>query len=314
LSEARRHFHLDLNGMLDRAEAAAKVARTRAQRLALSKLLRQIWVRAQRYEGAGEFDKVLKRLYRLAGIARLRFLRRRAHRDVLASPDLAARICDYIRSSGTVLEYLRWLDMLMQHPEQIYPDVNVTLIDSLLRLEAGGWESRRIRTLAASFLSGNATLPGAAECRALAPLLILRFGDRRSLPLLRRCFDDEKSPVSAPVLRAAALVYSSYGDREFAQVRRSASRLLRNHLADVVRLIERLRRSREIPVRYVARLQLRYDSVAQIRYVDMRTLLTVRLLHLARAPVVTRWVSTWKVNALSAAITPYDRRLVNRLI
>ena len=33
LSEARRHFHLDLNGMLDRAEAAAKAAKTRRQQL-----------------------------------------------------------------------------------------------------------------------------------------------------------------------------------------------------------------------------------------------------------------------------------------
>ena len=124
LSEARRHFHLDLNGMLDRAEAAVTAAKIRGQRLSLSRQLRQIWAKAQRFEGVGEFEKVLKRLYRLAGFAHLRFLRRRALRDVLANPELADRVCDYMRCSGTVLEYLRWADLLMQAPEQIYPDVN----------------------------------------------------------------------------------------------------------------------------------------------------------------------------------------------
>jgi hypothetical protein len=104
LAEARRHFHLDLNEMLDRAEATAKAAKTRRDRLRLSRQLRQIWSRAQAHEGTGEFDKVLRRLYRLAGFAHLRFLRRRASRDMLATPGLADRLCDYMRSTGTVLE------------------------------------------------------------------------------------------------------------------------------------------------------------------------------------------------------------------
>ena len=67
LSEARRHFHLDLNEMLDKAEDAAKKAKTRKQRVRLSKMVRQIWARAQPHDDKGEFDKVLRRLYKLAG-------------------------------------------------------------------------------------------------------------------------------------------------------------------------------------------------------------------------------------------------------
>lgn len=70
----------------------------------------------------GEFEKVLRRLYRLAGIARVRFLRRRALVDILTNPGLAERICDYIRSSGTALEYLNFSSAVMAHPEQVYPD------------------------------------------------------------------------------------------------------------------------------------------------------------------------------------------------
>jgi hypothetical protein len=313
LGEARRHFHLDLNGMLDSAEAAAKVAKTHRQRLDLSRQLRRIWSRAQPHKGVGEFDKVLRRLYRLGGFARLRFLRSRALRDVLTDPVLAVRVCDYMRCSGTVLEYLKWVSELMQEEEQIYPDVNVALTDSLLRIEADRFESSKIRLLAAAFLSGNSRVSGAAECKTLAPLLVLRFGDKRSLPLLRRCFDDDKSAVSAPLLRAAAVVYSNYGDTEFGEVRKSASRLMRNHLADVVRLVERIRKYTDVPVRYKARLRPRYDPVAGTQYVDMRALLTARLLQLARAPRVTKWVADWKADVLTQPISAYDKRLVNRL-
>ena len=315
LGEARRHFHLDLNEMLDKADAAAKTAKTGQQRLRLSKQLRQIWSRAQQHEkSGGEFAKVLKRLYKLAGFSRLRFLRRRALRDVLADPSLVERVCDYMRCSGTVLEYLRWANLLMQEEEQIYPDVNVAVIEGLLRLEANKFESTEIRALTVALLSGKSNLPGAVECKALAPLLVLRFADKRSLPLLKRCFGDEKSLASAPQLRAAAVVYASYGDKEFGEVRQSASRLLRNHLADVVRLVERIRKYNDVPLRYKARLKPRYDPVAGTQYVDIRALLTVRLLKLARAKNVVRWVSDWKTNVLAQPVSAYDRWLVGKLL
>ena len=202
----------------------------------------------------------------------------------------------------------------MDHAEQIYPDVNVSLVESLLRLEAGQVESVSIRLIAVSFLSGKNSLPGATECKALAPLLILRFGDKRSLPLLKRCFADRRAVPSAHVLRAGAIVYSSYGATEFTVVRKAASRLLRNHLADVVRLIERIRSYTDVPVRYKARLELRYDAVAGTKFVDMRALLTVRLLHLSKAPKVAKWVNDWKAKALLATVSDYDRRLVKRLL
>jgi hypothetical protein len=55
-------------------------------------------------------------------------------------------------------------------------------------------------------------------------------------------------------------------------------------IADMVRLVERIRKYIDVPVRYKARLKPRYDPLAGTQYVDMRALLTVRLLKLARAP------------------------------
>ena len=202
----------------------------------------------------------------------------------------------------------------MGNDEQIYPDVDVALAEGMLRLEPNKFDARRIRTLATDFLTAKSGTMGAAECKVLAPLLILRFGDRRSLPLLRRCFDDETMLVSAPLLRAGAVTYASYGDSEFARVRRSASRLLRNHLADVVKLIDRIRRYTDVPIRYKARLKPQFDPVARKLYVDMRSLLTVRLLKLSKAPRVIRWVSDWEASVLTKPVSAYDRALLKRLL
>ena len=89
---------------------------------------------------------------------------------------------------------------------------------------------------------------------------------------------------------------------------------MRNELATVVKLIERIRKYDDVPVRYRARLKPRYDSVSGTKYVDMRALLTVRLLRLASSARVARWISTWKSDILAQSISPFDKRLVRKLL
>jgi hypothetical protein len=67
LSQARRHFHLDINRMLDAIEPPPK---TKVKRTKLARDLWKIWQKARTHEGVGEFGKVLKRFYRLAGLAK----------------------------------------------------------------------------------------------------------------------------------------------------------------------------------------------------------------------------------------------------
>ena len=314
LSEARRHFHLDLNHMLDVVESKAKTVKQQRDRLELARQVRGIWTRAIHYEGEGEFEKILRRLYRLAGIARARFLRRRAVNDILSDPSLADRIASYVRVSGTASEYLIFANQVKMHPEQIYPDVDLALTEGLLRLEADNFTSSEIRSFAATLLAGKQLSPRSHMSRMLAPLLLLRFGDRRSLPVLKRGFDEEKSALPTPLLRASAIVYASYGVPEFRVVRASAARSMRNELATVVKLIERIRTYDDVPDRYKSRLKPRFDSVSGMKYVDLRALLTVRLLRLARSPRVGRWVLAWKTSVLTDTVSPYDKTVVRRLL
>ena len=312
LREARRHFHLDLNDALDQADELKKRLPTR--RAALAKLLRRIWRQANHHEGVGEFRKILSRMYRLAGLAGARFLRHRAVKDVLKDPDLAVRVCDYMRCCGTTSEYLTFVGKLLQHPQQVYPDVSVAVLESLLRVEAVADDARTIRRLASDSLAGKLRIPGAAECMAVAPLLLLRFGDRRSLPLLRRTLQEEYIAGHTPVVRSIAFVCASYGVDEFHAVRRVASKLLRSPLPEMVRLVERVQQYDVVPDRYKGRLELRFDAVAGCDYVDMRTLLTARLLLLSKKATIKVWVMNWKRDKLARNISDYDRSLIQRLV
>jgi len=313
LSEARRHFHLDLNKLLDGADDISKqVASGGSPRSALRKKVSGIWAKAKVHEGHGEFPKVLKRLYRVAGLAGIRQLRRRAPHDVLLDPSLADRICDYMRCTGTVEEYLSFAILLMNNPEQIYPDVSVAVVESLLRLEPSRKGAARLRQIGIKLLKRELPIAGAADCAVVAPLLLLRFGDRRSLPILKRILDDPDRVTAPSVVRSCAIVYASFGRDCFSAIRKSASRLLRNHLSQTVRFLEEIRRYQTVPDRYKARLYVAKDSVAGRKYVDMRVMLMTRLLLLSSSRNVRDWVAEWSRKAVAERISAFDQGLLRR--
>src|ERR1035441_882107 len=116
----------------------------------------------------------------------------------------------------------------MDTPEQIYPDVSVAIVESLLRLDPSRKGAARLRQLGVQLLKRELLIAGAGDCAVVAPLLLLRFGDRRSLPLLKRILDDPDRVIAPSIVRSCAIVDASFVTDCFAAVRKSASRLLRN--------------------------------------------------------------------------------------
>lgn len=312
LKEARRHYHLDINSELDAIEVLP--AKTKRNRTKLTSSLRRLLKDVEKHEGVGEWDKILKRVYRFAGLGRSRFLRRRAMQDLLAYPELTSRIADYMRCTGTAQEYFVFAQSVWGHPEQPYPDVNFKVMEGLLRLEPSPSEVSKIRLISSLLLSGRLKIVGAEECSALAPLLILRFGDRRSLPLLQRVFEEELEIFRPETVRACAIVYSSFGLREFDTVHKAAGKMLRNPLPDMVKMVEGIMKYIIVPDRWKVRFQLHVDSVAGKKFVDMHGLLAARLLALNDRPVVRGWIKTRKKEFLKADISSYDKRLLDRLL
>jgi hypothetical protein len=107
-------------------------------------------------------------------------------------------------------------------------------------------------------------------------------------------------------------VYASFGRDCFSAIRKSASRLLRNHLSQTVRFLEEIRRYQTVPDRYKARLYVAKDSVAGRKYVDMRVMLMTRLLLLSSSRNVRDWVAEWSRKAVAERISAFDQGLLRR--
>lgn len=312
LSQARRHFHLDIDRMLDDLES--DIEQGKLNRRQVRTRIYQIWLRARRFQEIGEWDKVLKRIYRIAGFCSARFMRRYAMGHVLQMPSLAIRVCDYMRCSGTSTQYLGFFRQLSVHDEQVYQDVNLLLLESLLRVEASRANASKIRALAREILLRRPKPWSSPVFSSPAALLLLRFGDGRSLRTLAKCFErTNKQEFESHSVRAAAIVYASFGLREFRKVRNTAAKLFRNPLPEMVRLVESILGYAEVPNRYKARLEPRFDSVQRLKYLDMRTALAARLLSLNTSKNVHVWLRSWASNVLGLAISNFDKKLVGRL-
>lgn len=312
LAEARRHFHLDINDRLDALEPL--VREKKPDRAKIRQVTLSIWREAQSHEHDGEWDKILSRFYRYAAIGRGRSFRRRAVRDALSYPKITRRIADYMRATGSVSEYLEFVSSLCGHEEQVYPDVNLTLIESVLRLEPSTADARTLRTLASDILTGTWKHRGRSLCMPVAPLLLLRFADGRSMARLRTLVNSNTDNLPMPVIRASAIVYASCGIDHFQDIRRAASRMWINPLADIVRLIERIRGYKEVPGSYAQRLNTCFDSVLGCPYVDMRSVLAARLLTLNSKVPVRKWLSQ-KIESLSQAdLSEYESGMLKRLL
>jgi hypothetical protein len=311
LNEAKEHFHFNANAKLDETERL--IADKRPVRLIRHSFL-TTWKSVLKGEGHGEWAKLLKRCYRLAALAKSRRLRSRGVRDVLAYPELVERIADYIRCTGTTADHIAFVNKALTHPEQVYPDVNHALLESLLRAEAGKREARLIRQWAVKLLRGRTSNVGAQACVEVAPLLLLRFGDGRSARLLKTCLDRDLDRQPTSILRACAVVYLSYGNSYFEHVRRVAARVLRNPLGDLVKMVEKIRDYDEMPERFNPRLALRFDAVKGTHYVDMRSILQGRLLALNSKPSIGNWLRNKKRILLRSTLSAYDKRLIKKLL
>jgi hypothetical protein len=312
LAEAKVHFHLDTNADLDTLEQ--KVASRSYRRVSLVRELTRVWRFALRNEGKGQWEQIQSRVYKLAGATKARFLRRRAISDLLGNPTLVERISSYMRCSGSATEYLRFIKSVVSHRRQIHKDVPLLLLESLLRVETTSYSARRILRIAEAVLTE--VLQGQRDELFAAPacLLILRFGARGDLPRLKVGFRDRRRSLPPRLIRAAAIIYASAGRREFTEVRRAAAALLLNPLGLMVRLVRRILKFNEVPERYKTRLKTRWDSVKNRPYLDMRMLVSARLLALSRKKNVKQWLKSWVAKMKKEKISTFDKRLLARLV
>ena len=226
---------------------------------------------------------------------------------------MAIRIRDYVAATGTARQYLEFAEEVWSTPVQVYADINQALAEGLLRIEADRSEATTIRRVAGELLRGKRQFPGSEACAALAPLLILRFGDKRSLRTLRRIVGRLKE-VHPAVGKAVSVVYASYGKAEYVEVINAASKLQDNFLSDFLSMLEVARCSTSVPRRFLVLRELSFDSVSDCERVDIRKLLVLRLLRLNEHPSSARWLSDSHNVLLKKRISTFDRALLKRML
>ena len=311
LTDAREHFHFNSNRRLDRLERMPCEIAT--EKLNARQALERAWTVALQSENKGEWQKVLKRFYRHAARTSSRVLLGRVATDIKTHAELVERVTDYMRYVASVAECIEVVESLLNDPEQVYGDVNYRLLESLLKLEPNRAEATRIRQLAQRLLNGEFRFPGVEECRVLAPLLLLRYGDSRNLNGMETKLEREGENMAPALCRALCAVLSSSGQSGFQVVQATASRLLRNHISEFVRLVVRIQKFNVVPGRFKARVAVSRDSITGARFFDMRALLAARILGLCPHPAVQQWLSARRGGLLAEPLSPFDKRLVNRL-
>jgi hypothetical protein len=200
--------------------------------------------------------------------------------------------------------YVRWMD-----------DQNFGVSSKAQALKLLSHVGMSLTKISSDLLRGKMSILGKELCANVVPLLILRYGDRRSLGLLKRIIVGDSNLSDLPtVVRSAALVYSSYSKKEFYEVRRAASRLRDNNLAYIVQAIEKIIELKDVPKRLQERLVLRYDAVAGYKFLDMRTLLSARLLKLNQHKSIETWLTKREAEWINQGISLYDQRMIKRLL
>lgn len=311
LGEARKHFHFSANASLDAIEKLPHD--TGAQRIALRKEITKAWRAAIKWEGDGEWQKVLKRFYRQAARAKSRLLVRRASTDIKQAPGLVDRVSDYLRYVSEPDEVVDFVEDLLSDKEQIYPDVNYQLIESLLKLSPDKSTEKRLRKLGKDILDQKLRFPGDATARALAPLLILRYGDGRSVRALFTMLQRHSENLPQDTTRAVCAVIGGCKKAGFEVVKDTASRLLRNHLSEFVKLVTRVKELESVPGRFKTRVALSKDSITGAVYLDMRAVLSARILGLCTHKTVSDWLADSKKKMKASGLSAYDAQLVEKL-
>jgi hypothetical protein len=311
LAAAKKHFHFSANRNLDRISAMKHS--TLQERRLLRKTISAAWKDAVTLEGEGEWEKVLKQFYRHSARARSKLLVGRAVKDVKECPSLADRVSDYLRYVCSSDDVLSHVEKLLSDPEQVYPDVNYQLIEGLLKLSPDTVVAKRLCDLGVGILNETLSFPGSGDAKSLAPILILRYGDKRNLRRLFSMLQRDAEKLPADVTRALCAVVGGCGASGFVAVQKTASRLLRNHLSEFVKLIARIKEFKTVPGRFKSRVALSSDSITGAKYMDMRSLLSARILALCENRTVQVWLKDTRKNILSSDISDFDRRLIKKL-
>lgn len=275
--EVSEHFWLDLNEELDQLEE--KVKKTRARHHYQADF-EAIWNSFTTQAKQGHWDKLVKRMYRLAGLLKSDKITLVHHKEFLVdAPQLAERIFEYILSQNRFWDYLRLFKWLLNSGNSLYENVEAQWFESLLLSSPPPMIRSKLRKIAVEFVRGSKRGTGKLGPRVPAALLIYWLWDGRQGKVLETILNSLQV-IDGPTRRTMAAILCA---RKGAQAERwllLAAREPSPEVSSIIQLINKLREGKPVvlpkPLIFV-----KYPPVFDRYIYDARAWLRLELLTLS---------------------------------
>jgi hypothetical protein len=196
------HFWLDENDQLDPIEAAQKAdpSDLRVDDVEL------LWSQVQVKPKTGHWDKVVKRLLRMAAIAKTDIVTFKNCKSLLIDcPLLAERLFEYLLARSRFEEYLRLFRWYLKSENSLYEDVESSWFESLLISSPPKEMWPAFRKIAVEFIRGRKLGTTRTVPRIGAAMLLYWLWDGRSGGILRSILEST-SVTDGPTRRTMASI------------------------------------------------------------------------------------------------------------
>jgi hypothetical protein len=311
IASVKRHFHFKTNEELDELERSSP--KTRAEIRAYNKNLSQIWIAAKKNEGVGQWEKILARVYRAAAATKSRRFKRRVKKDVVECPGLCERALQYHRVTSSATEHRRLINRILDDEAIFGDDLVQNCFESLLTTEASGGQARKLRELAIALMNGGHARSRHKICLSAAPLLVFRFGDRRSVPSLRARLHRDWDGMLPLYRRSCAAVYVAMKGRPaLLEITKLVAERRTFDMSVFCLTLDALLKRKDVHQRVKDRVQLTSSFASGLKTLDTRKTLLIKLISLNQTKEVQNWVRD-KVAGFAPKVSSFERQWWKRL-
>ena len=207
--EQAEHFWLDANEMLDSAQVYADAKVRYPARVCLE----YIWGVCEGKEKKGHWDKVYKRILRVAALAHTDCVTLAACKTMIVeAPSLAERVFEYLLARNRYAEYLQLWQWLARTKNNIYEDVEMAWFEQVLLVSPPRAAREAFLSVASAVLRGRYRGSGKPGVMVPAALLVYWFWDGRQGRILETLLSRDGLPPDARRTVAAILCARKSGN------------------------------------------------------------------------------------------------------
>jgi hypothetical protein len=169
--QVSEYFWLDTNEAIDKLEVLIKRSKKRS---VFREDVKHIWEDVASKSRDGHWDKVVKRLYRLAALVGSNHITYKDNQFFLReAPQLSERIFEYILARARFKEYIRLFEWFLKSGNSLYEDVEAQWFESLLLTSPTPRVRTELRKLAVEFIRGSRR--GARRLGPTVPAALLLY-------------------------------------------------------------------------------------------------------------------------------------------